>query len=128
MTVVKLTYFKPWSGKFYATGEYTSAHAHLFEIVAEVHARALDRRLPDLCEGHGPFVVHVLVPNAPPAIVGLDEAATYVMELRGQAPPTPAELEWAYHATLYGGGQPPPLTRADLESMFQLAPGAEEPG
>lgn len=59
VTKVELTYFKPDSGKFYSSGSYESKLEHVFEIHNEVTSMHAARQLPDLREGHSPFIVHV---------------------------------------------------------------------
>ena len=59
---VELTYFKP-SGKYYASGEYTSKKEQLFDIHREVAEKNKAGDLPGLMEGSSDWIVSVRVPH-----------------------------------------------------------------
>jgi hypothetical protein len=60
---VKLTYFKP-RGKYYSEGEFTvDAAQPLHKIWDTIDEMIKDRKLPDLIEGHSPYIVLVNVPG-----------------------------------------------------------------
>lgn len=56
MTKVKLQYFKRM-GKYYSSGEYETAEAHLFEVVNEVRRMKVEGKLPGLVDGAREFIV-----------------------------------------------------------------------
>jgi hypothetical protein len=63
---VKLTYFKE-SGKYYATGEFTSEGNFLFEIIKEVEKFHSAGKLPGLVEGAGlDFKILIQHEGSPP--------------------------------------------------------------
>lgn len=76
---VRLTYFKP-NGKFYSSGEYTSAYPAgrpLYVFWDEVEELARTRSLPGLVQGHDDYIILVDVPqhaNRHPCLI-LPEAA-----------------------------------------------------
>lgn len=76
---IKLTYFKPQSGKYYATGEYDSRHQWLFAVQTEVAEMREEGKLPGLHpnpEGMShDFVVLIQGDTLPPQLVGIGEHA-----------------------------------------------------
>lgn len=66
---VELMYFKPESGKFYTTGEYSSTFEEAWEIFAEVRAMAKTKTLPGLREGASDFDILVDISDLYPALI-----------------------------------------------------------
>jgi hypothetical protein len=57
MRKVKLTYFKPTTGKYYTEAIYLTAKRTHFELAEEVDRMRANNRLPGLVEGHSRFIV-----------------------------------------------------------------------
>lgn len=61
--VVKLTYFKHTTGKWYTSGEYETEKEWAWEVFAEVQEMWNRRELPGLVRGCSPFLTLVETPN-----------------------------------------------------------------
>lgn len=76
LSIVKLTYFKMLTGKYYAEGE-LKVEGDPWDTPDVVRGLMKARKLPGLCEGHGRF--HVLVGDAryePRLLLSEDRART----------------------------------------------------
>lgn len=71
--LVKLTYFKPETGKYYTSDEYESRHSQPWQIFDEVRTFRARGILPGLQEGAINFDILVDIPDLYPALIKRDK-------------------------------------------------------
>lgn len=73
MRTVKLTYFKPSSGKYYAEATYETPSVLDFEIHKEVRSMTMLQTLPGLRPNHSSFIVLIEPTDGVPALILTEE-------------------------------------------------------
>ena len=68
---VRLSYFKPDSGKFYTESEYESHCEHSYEVYTEVRTMRDRGILPGLVAGAKLFDIHIQPADGVPALITL---------------------------------------------------------
>jgi hypothetical protein len=63
MIIVKLTYFKATTGKYYGSADFGTNYLNTYDVFNEVRRAWVRRELPGLVQGHSPFIVLVETPN-----------------------------------------------------------------